>query len=66
MKNHLLVFSGNSNKKLALDICKYLKMEIGDANIGIIASVFMRLFDLLWLIVFGAISSFKLSAHQNA
>ncbi len=35
---------------------------IGDANVGIIASVFMRLFDLLWLIVFGAISSFKLSA----
>ncbi|OGW78729.1 MAG: phosphoribosylpyrophosphate synthetase [Omnitrophica bacterium RIFCSPLOWO2_02_FULL_45_16] len=33
MKNHLLVFSGNSNKKLALDICKHLKIKLGDANI---------------------------------
>ncbi len=34
MKNHLLVFSGNSNKKLALDICKHLKIKLGDAAIG--------------------------------
>lgn len=34
---------------------------LGDANIGIIASVIMRLFDLLWLIIFGAISAFKLN-----
>ena len=33
MKNHLLVFSGNSNKKLAQDICKELKIKLGDANI---------------------------------
>lgn len=33
MENHLLVFSGNSNKKLALDICKHLKIKLGDANI---------------------------------
>jgi len=33
MKNHLLVFSGNSNKKLALDICKYLKVKPGGAVI---------------------------------
>lgn len=37
---------------------------IGDANIGIIASVFMRLFDLIWLIIFGAISSFKLNKYD--
>lgn len=34
MKNHLLVFSGNSNKKLALDICRCLKIKLGDAAIG--------------------------------
>lgn len=33
MKNHLLVFSGNSNRKLALDICKNLKIKLGDASI---------------------------------
>lgn len=33
MKNHLLVFSGNSNKKLALSICKYLKVKPGGAVI---------------------------------
>lgn len=33
MKNNLLVFSGNSNKKLALDICKNLKIKLGDASI---------------------------------
>ena len=33
MKNNVLIFSGNSNKKLALDICKYLKVEPGDALI---------------------------------
>ena len=31
MKNHLLVFSGNSNKKLARDICKFLKIELANA-----------------------------------
>jgi ribose-phosphate pyrophosphokinase len=31
MKNHLLVFSGNSNKKLALDICKHLRVKPGAA-----------------------------------
>lgn len=34
MRNHLLVFSGNSNKKLALDICRRLKIKLGDAAIG--------------------------------
>lgn len=33
MKNKLLIFSGNSNKKLAQDICKFLDVKIGDANI---------------------------------
>lgn len=33
MRNHLLIFSGNSNKKLALDICKNLKIGLGDASI---------------------------------
>ena len=33
MKNNLLVFSGNSNKKLALDICKFLKVKLADATI---------------------------------
>jgi len=31
MKNGLLIFSGNSNKKLAQDICKYLNVRPGDA-----------------------------------
>ena len=34
MRNHLLVFSGNSNKRLALDICRCLKVKLGDAEIG--------------------------------
>jgi ribose-phosphate pyrophosphokinase len=33
MKNHLLIFSGNSNRKLALDICRILKIALGDASI---------------------------------
>ena len=33
MKNHLLVFSGNSNKKLARDICKFLKIELANAAV---------------------------------
>ena len=33
MRDHLLVFSGNSNRKLALDICKNLKIKLGDASI---------------------------------
>lgn len=33
MKNHLLVFSGNSNKKLAQDICKFLKVGLADASV---------------------------------
>ncbi len=33
MKNHLLVFSGNSNKKLTNDICKYLGVKLGDASV---------------------------------
>ena len=33
MKNHLLIFSGNSNKKLALDICKFLKVKLADASV---------------------------------
>jgi len=32
MKNNLLIFSGNSNKKLALDICKFLKVKLADAS----------------------------------
>jgi ribose-phosphate pyrophosphokinase len=33
MKNHMLVFSGNSNKALAQDICKFLKIKLGDASV---------------------------------
>ena len=33
MKNHLLIFSGNSNKKLAGDICKFLKVKLADASV---------------------------------
>ncbi len=33
MKNHLLVFSGNSNRKLAADICKYLGIKLGNASV---------------------------------
>lgn len=38
---------------------------VGDANIGIIASVFMRLFDLFWLVIFGAISAFKIKTGSQ-
>ena len=31
MKNKLLIFSGNANRKLALAICKYLGVKLGDA-----------------------------------
>ena len=33
MKNKLLIFSGNSNKKPALDICKYLNVVLGKATV---------------------------------
>lgn len=33
MKNKLLIFSGNSNKKLAQDICKFLGVKLGDAAV---------------------------------
>ena len=33
MKNNLLIFSGNSNKKLAIDICKFLKVKLADASV---------------------------------
>ncbi len=33
MKNGLLIFSGNANKDLALKICKFLKIELGDASV---------------------------------
>jgi len=33
MKNNLLVFSGNSNKRLTLDICKFLKVKMADASV---------------------------------
>ncbi|MCM8761196.1 MAG: ribose-phosphate diphosphokinase, partial [Candidatus Omnitrophica bacterium] len=33
MKNGLLIFSGNSNKPLALKICKFLKVELGNAAV---------------------------------
>jgi len=31
MKNNLLIFSGNSNRKLASDMCEFLGTELGDA-----------------------------------
>lgn len=31
MKNNLLIFSGNSNRKLASDMCKFLGTKLGDA-----------------------------------
>jgi ribose-phosphate pyrophosphokinase len=37
MKNNLLVFSGNSNKKLAVDICKKLGVKLGDAAVDCFA-----------------------------
>ena len=33
MKNHLLIFSGSANKKLAQDICKFLGVKLGDASV---------------------------------
>ena len=33
MKNNLLIFSGNANKKLAADICKFLKVKLADAAV---------------------------------
>ncbi len=33
MKNHILIFSGNANRKLASDICKYLGVELGNAEV---------------------------------
>jgi ribose-phosphate pyrophosphokinase len=33
MKNGLLIFSGNANKDLANKICKFLKVELGDASV---------------------------------
>ena len=33
MKNHILIFSGNSNKKLAADICRKLGIKLGDASV---------------------------------
>lgn len=35
MKNKLLVFSGNSNRSLALDICEYLGVKLGEAVVDI-------------------------------
>ncbi len=34
MKNKLLIFSGNSNRKLAEDISKYLGVKLGDATVN--------------------------------
>ncbi len=33
MKNNLLIFSGNANKKLSEDICKFLKVKLADASL---------------------------------
>lgn len=33
MKNGLLIFSGSSNRDLALKICKFLKVELGNASV---------------------------------
>ena len=33
MKNGLLIFSGNANRDLALKICKFLKIDLGDASV---------------------------------
>jgi ribose-phosphate pyrophosphokinase len=33
MKNGLLIFSGNANKDLALKICKFLKIDLGNASV---------------------------------
>ena len=29
-----IIFSGNTNRKLAQDICKFLKIELGDALVS--------------------------------
>jgi ribose-phosphate pyrophosphokinase len=34
MKNGLLIFSGNSNKDLALKICKFLNVDLGNAAVN--------------------------------
>jgi ribose-phosphate pyrophosphokinase len=34
MKNGLLIFTGNANRKLAQDICRSLKVQLGDADVG--------------------------------
>lgn len=33
MKNNILIFSGTANKKLAVDICKNLKVKLGNASV---------------------------------
>ena len=33
MKNNLLIFSGNANKRLTSDICKFLKVKLADAAV---------------------------------
>lgn len=33
MKNGILIFSGNANRDLALKICKFLKIELGNASV---------------------------------
>ena len=33
MKNNLLIFTGNANKKLTSDICKFLKVKLADASV---------------------------------
>ena len=43
MKNHLLIFSGNANRKLAADICKYLKVKLGDAEVDTFADGEIRI-----------------------
>ncbi|MBI5079623.1 flippase-like domain-containing protein [Candidatus Wolfebacteria bacterium] len=39
---------------------------IGNANIGIVISMFMRVFDLFWLLIFGSYSFFKLKSKISA
>ncbi|MFH1784477.1 MAG: ribose-phosphate pyrophosphokinase [bacterium] len=34
MFNNLKIFAGNANQKLAMDICKYLKVQLGNAEVG--------------------------------
>jgi len=33
MKNGLLIFSGNSNKRLASELCRYLGVKVGEASV---------------------------------